>query len=162
MLLKLLTYDTNVTEAEYRRHRTGLLWLWAGLMLAGVLTILFSAFGVPLLVTDPARVDFCMGMYCGIGTALLVIALLQFIRSWQMLRDDKKLRAAYIRDTDERRREISSRAVYAAGMTMVVALYVALLAAGLFWPEVFWFCYAMVMGFVVLILGFHFYYEHKL
>ena len=39
-------------------------------MLAGVLTILFSAFGVPLLVTDPARVDFCMGMYCGIGTAL--------------------------------------------------------------------------------------------
>ena len=39
---------------------------------------------------------------------------------------------------------------------------VALLAAGLFWPEVFWFCYAMVMGFVVLILGFHFYYEHKL
>ena len=62
MLLKLLTYDTNVTEEEYRRHRTGLLWVWAGLMLAGVLTMLFSAFGVPLLVTDPARVDFCMGM----------------------------------------------------------------------------------------------------
>ena len=122
MLLKLLSYDTNVTEAEYRRHRTGLLWVWAGLMLAGVLTMLFAAFGVPLLVTDPARVDFCMGMYTGIGTALLVIAVLQFIRSWQMLRDDKKLRAAYIRDTDERRREISSRAVYAAGMTMVVAL----------------------------------------
>ena len=139
MLLKLLSYDTNVTGAEYRRHRTGLLWVWAGLMLAGVLTMLFAAFGVPLLVTDPARVDFCMGMYTGIGTALLVIAVLQFIRSWQMLRDDKKLRAAYIRDTDERRREISSRAVYAAGMTMVVALYVALLAAGLFWPEVFWF-----------------------
>lgn len=162
MLLKILSFDTAMTETAYRRHRTGLLWVWAGLMLAGVLTMLFAAFGVPLLVADPERVDFCMGMYTGIGLALLVIAVLQFIRCWQMLHDDKKLHAAYIKDTDERRREISSRAVYAAGMTMVAALYVALLIAGLFWPEVFWFCYAMVMSFVVLILGFHFYYEHKL
>ena len=160
------------------RHRGCLRRDWNVLFLIGAFGLIFGGIflsvheatdnvpampaWVPLLVTDLARVDFCMGMYTGIGTALLVIAVLQFIRSWQMLRDDKKLRAAYIRDTDERRREISSRAVYAAGMTMVVALYVALLAAGLFWPEVFWFCYAMVMGFVVLILGFHFYYEHKL
>lgn len=162
MLLKLLTYDTNVTEAGYRRRVENLLKLAGVLAVAGVLTILFSAFGVPLLVADPARVDFCCGMYAGIGTAVLVIGVIVFITNYRLLQNPDKLRAAFIKDTDERTREVSNRTMYAAGLSMLGVLYVALLIAGLFWPQIFWFCYALVFVFAGLILLFKFYFEHKL
>lgn len=162
MLLKFLMYDTSVNEAGYRRRKEDLLKLAVVLALAGVLTILFSAFGVPLLVADPSRVEFCMGMYSGIGTAVLGIGVLVFLTTYRMLQAPEKLHAAFIKDTDERTREISSRTMYAAGLSMLGVLYVALLIAGLFWPEIFWFCYALVFVFAGLILIFKFYFEHKL
>lgn len=162
MLMKILFYSSNLNEADYRRQREFLLKLAVVLALVGVLTILFSAFGVPLLVADPGRVSFCCGMYAGIGTAVLVIGVVVFLTNYRLLQDPQKLRAAFIKDTDERTREISNRTMYAAGLAMLAVLYAALLVAVLFWPQVFWFCYVLVLVFAGLILLFKLYYEKKL
>ncbi|MGN0975552.1 MAG: hypothetical protein ACI4OL_06075 [Gemmiger sp.] len=162
MLMKILFYSSNLNEADYRRQREFLLKLAVVLALVGVLTILFSAFGVPLLVADPDRVSFCCGMYAGLGTAVLVIGVVVFLTNYRLLQDPQKLRAAFIKDTDERTREISNRTMYAAGLAMLAVLYAALLVAVLFWPQVFWFCYVLVLVFAGLILLFKLYYEKKL
>ena len=75
-----------------------------------------------------------LGVYCGVGTGLLVVSVILWIKNKLILGNETKLKESRLNNTDERLKEINNRAFRIATIFLLIALYAAGLIGGLFYP----------------------------
>lgn len=163
MLIKALLNAKNCPSvADFRKREERVLKFSYFLFALGLCTLLFAFLGVPSLLKAGAQPEFFQGVYSGIGIAAIGISVVMFVSTRALLHSETKLKAAFIKATDERSAAIDDAAMQAATAVLLGLLYVVLLVVGLFYPILFCFCLACVVTFVVLKLVFKLYFEKKM
>lgn len=162
MWIKAITCCKTANLEEYRRVVQGRR-RWMRLMCAlGVFTILFSLLAVPRIAPEGNGGDFIQGFYMGVGMGMALGGLFLDLRLAARLKDEAQLKAARLKDGDERLQAIAQKAQVAAGIATVAVLYAAMLVGGLFSFQLMIFCVAVVLVFFVCFMAFYKYYEKKL
>lgn len=128
----LLTETRITNDEEYRKHilaKNKYMW---GVLLLGAVT---AAVAYYLEASGKLNVDdYMIGVYCGIGIGLICAGAAFLIRNRRLLRDAALLKEARLKVTDERNIEISSRALKATAIVMLIAMYLVFFVGGLFYP----------------------------
>ena len=76
--------------------------------------------------------DYSRGMISGVYTGIIVIAVFLMIKYLILLRSESKLKAEYIKNTDERNVEISKETMRTASIINLVGTGLAILVTGFF------------------------------
>ena len=71
-----------------------------------------------------------LGFLLGLGAGLMLGGAVGELRIWRIMADENRLKEFRLKETDEREMEIDSRALQATAKTLLAALYVALIIAG--------------------------------
>lgn len=144
---------------EYRKSLKGrrILFLLATFM--GVAAIAISTMA---MLTDPNANGLAMGFITGNGTAFTAIGLMGIWSTRRTLRDEKRLRASFIGETDERKQEISRRASSLTTLVSLFVLYAALLVSALLDRTVFNTLSVVFYVYIIIFFGCLFYFNKKL
>ena len=155
MFIRLIAAGNGDFKLVLRRRCV----LYGMMAAAGLLTLALSLAGTASGLLEE---DFLSGFYAGIGGGLLAGGLYAFINTRRTLKNPARLRAAEVKETDERNREVSLRALSATAWILLVVLYVVLLVSVFFNRTIFWtvFCLGAVF-FVTMGLAW-LYYNRKL
>ncbi len=155
MLLRLFLAGQGDFKAVLRR-RSRLL------VLCIVLGVTAAAAGFTLEALGAPLPNVALGFYAGTGTGIALFGAVGLIAARRTLRNEKKLRAAEIKETDERRREVVRRAASAATLFLVLLTYVAMLVAIAVDWTVFFTLITVVMVFAGVFFCCLVYYDRKL
>lgn len=155
MLLRLFLAGQGDFKAVLRR-RCRLLALCV------VLGAATAAAGFALDALGAPLPDMALGFYAGTGTGIALFGAAGLLAARRALRSEKKLRAAEIKETDERSREVVRRAASAATLFLVLLTYVAMLVAIAVDRTVFFTLITVVMVFAGVFLCCLAYYGRKL
>ncbi len=121
------------SDEAYRRllcRRSRVFW---GILALGVLT-LAVAVGIGILYGDAGEEHSQVYFYAGVGTGLIVGAIIGLLRVAAILRSPEKLHQKRLECSDERLREIALRALATAGLALLLIAYLVCLIGGLFYP----------------------------
>lgn len=117
---------TNVaTEEGFRKVTKRRLAVSVVLVIAGILILVINEYTRHAGITRVP--EFYQGMFSGMGTGLIAAGIMQVIRFYRLLKDEAKLKAARISETDERLNAINDKALKAALAVMIFAMYVVLI-----------------------------------
>lgn len=120
--------DEDYRKVLRRRQRIFLVMLALGL-------VTFAVAGLAVLLEwDIAVGGHSLSFYSGVGCGLVVGSLMVLVKLSATMKNQEKLREERIKFTDERVREISRRAVAAAGYALLIAVYLVGLIGGMFYP----------------------------
>ena len=104
-----------------------------------------------------------MAFLLGLGAGLTLGSVIGIVRIHRRLTDEEKLKKYRLKETDERELEIDSRALRATAKTLLAALYVALIAAGVFnRQDLEHVCFGLVVLFLFCYTVCRKYYETKI
>lgn len=123
-----------MTNEEYRKVVKRKRWRSAAVFFAGLLNCL----GILLAerLWDLTLNSQISSFYLGIGTGLVLVGIVLWFRYSSMLRDEEKLKESRVELSDERNKKISNSAFRTATITVIIALYITVLAAGIWHPIV--------------------------
>ena len=127
------TFKSNEDYRGYLLHQNRML---IGYIVIGVLTTVimllveFSEEIKKVITVD----DYMLGVYEGVGAALLVVGLIKLIRNLRILRDEEELAERRREFGDERIQEISKTAMKFAAWVMIIGMYMFSLIGGFFYP----------------------------
>lgn len=133
--------------------------LYALAAAAGLITLAAALVLSALGVLDGG---FLSGFYSGLGGGALAAGLYNLMDARRMLRDPARLRAAEVKETDERNREVSLRALSATAWILLVVFYAVLLVSVFFSRVVFWTVFCLGVCFFVTMGLAWLYYNRKL
>jgi hypothetical protein len=105
------------------------------MVILGIIGI--ATFAVALLAEYKWKVsvsEHMLGVYSGAGTGLFAAAVALWIKNKLLLKNEEKLKESRLNNTDERIREISSKAFRTAAAILLIALYAFALIGGIFYP----------------------------
>lgn len=114
------------TDEGFRKLTKRRLVVSIMLVIAGILILVINEYTRHAGVTKVP--EFYQGIFSGMGSGLIGAGIIQIIRFWRLLKDDAKLKAARITETDERLNAINDKALKAAIVVMIIAMYVVLIA----------------------------------
>jgi len=120
------------TNEEYRRVIKTRMRIMVLLAILGAITAAVG-FAAEMWIEVPVS-DLMLGVYTGFGTGLFFAGIILWIKNRLLLGNEQKLKESRLNNTDERIKEISSKAFHAATYFMIVAMYVIALIGGLFDP----------------------------
>ena len=130
-------------------------------ILAGVATeslVLFLNF-----CTDMIFAEYRLGYLLGLGAGLIFGGAVGLVRIRRRMASEEKLKEFRLKETDERELEVDSLAYRATARLLLVALYVLLIAAGMFErEELMYVCFGLVALFLSGYAAFRKYYGTKL
>lgn len=92
--------------------------------------IILAIMGLTLGVTAEHSGSFINGYLCGVGFGFIGAGVATAIKTSLIYKNPDKLKALYIRETDERSIYIGNRAVVAAFYTVVALLFIASVVIG--------------------------------
>ena len=146
---------------EYRailmKRQVGL-WLIILVGLATVGLVLFLNFCTQIPIGE-----YQIGYLLGVGTGLILGGLVAMVQIRRRLADDEKLKEYRLKETDERNLEVDGMALRATAKTLLVALYVILIVAGVFnRQELVHVCLGLVALFLLGYAAFRKYYGTKI
>ena len=146
---------------EYRailmKRQVGL-WLIILVGLATVGLVLFLNFCTQIHIGE-----YQMGYLLGVGAGLILGGLVAMVQIRRRLADEEKLKEYRLKETDEREMEVDSLALRATAKTLLVALYVILIVAGVFnRQELVHVCLGLVALFLLGYVAFRKYYGTKI
>lgn len=133
MLMKMFWKGAK-TDEEFKERLIGRRNMFILLLFVGA-----ASLAVGLTVnTEIAgnRGDFLSGLYCGIGTGVILASLVALYRNWKLRKDSVRLHQERLKEADERNRTLNQKSFYLAGVVSFFAQYVIFLAAGFFSMEV--------------------------
>lgn len=164
MILKMLTAKEITNDETYVKvlqQRRNLLFLAE---IGGVLALVCSYLIAQEYITiaEKAEREFLSGLYAGIGTGLILVGIIFFVKYNQLLKDKAKLHQKRLAETDERNEMIVTKAVNTATMILLVGIYVAILIAGFFSMQVFWTLWAVSIVYFLIMLISKKYYEMQI
>lgn len=114
------------------------------------------------VVSEPTvRGSYVAGFQSGLCLVMAVMSVLTFQKTRRMLRDEEKLRVAFVRESDERMRMIEEKALSAGFRIVTVSLLLAAVAAGWFSLTVMHTLCAALLFISCVRLGLLGYYAHK-
>lgn len=122
------------TDEDYLKVLRRQQRLFIGMMILGIITFAVAALA-EVLSWDISLNSHSLGFYSGVGTGLTLGSAIFLLRLRKAMKDPKALREARIKATDERTLDISRRSLAAAGYALLIAVYLACLIGGLFYPE---------------------------
>lgn len=157
MLFKSM-WEPAGSDEEYREKLKKRKNFIPVLVIAGAASIAVSL----VLLQSGEEKDFLSGLYMGIGSGILAVSVVWFLKIRSTLRDEKKLRIKRLKESDERNIQVTLKAHYTAGVLMIMAGYVTMLVSGFFSMEVFWTVWALVMLYFVLFVAGKVIYEKKM
>lgn len=155
MILRLFSAGHgNYPEVLRRRCRLFILCIVLGLAAA------CTGFVLDFLdVSLPSR---AVGFYAGFGTGIAVCGVAGLTGTRRTMKDPKKLRASEIKETDERGREVTRRAITFTALVLIVLIYVAMMVSIAVNFAVFLTLIATAAVFFTVFLAATAYYNHKL
>ncbi len=156
MLIKLFTVSKKDDYRQVLKRRQTIALAAVALGLVTMVTPPILLFLLPNLS------DHAMGYYSGGGAAIISMGLFAFFSTRRTLRDEKRLRAEQIKETDERTQEVKRRAASLTILLSLLGLYLGLLVAVLMNPTVYLTLLGVFAVFLVLFLGSLAYYGKKL
>ncbi len=144
-------------RAVLKKRQVGLcLCILAGMATEGL--VLFLNFCTPMTFSE-----YRMGYLLGLGVGLIFASIVGLVRIRRRMASEEKLKKFRLKETDERELEVDSLALRAAAKLLLVALYVALIVAGVFESEkLMYVCFGLVAIFLSGYAAFRKYYESKL
>lgn len=154
MLLRLFTAAGD--GEEYRRVLKRRCILFGVLIALGLATIAGAYF------LGNSLPDFVRGFYPGVGTGAGLCGAAGLFGTRRTLRDEKKLRAEQIKETDERGKEVTLRSASTTVLILIAVAYVALMVAVAVDLTVFFTLLGTILLFFAIFLSAHVYYNKKL
>ena len=132
------------------------LFILAGLATEGL--ILFLYFFTRIHIGE-----YQMGYLLGVGAGLMLGGVVGVVRIRRRMADEEKLKEFRLKETDERELEVDSLALRAIAKTLLIALYVILIVAGVFnRQELVHVCFGLVALFLLGYVAFRKYYGTKI
>ena len=132
------------------------LFILAGLATEGL--ILFLYFFTRIHIGE-----YQMGYLLGVGAGLMLGGVIGVVRIRRRMADEEKLKEFRLKETDERELEVDSLALRATAKTLLIALYVILIVAGVFnRQELVHVCFGLVALFLLGYVAFRKYYGTKI
>lgn len=101
-------------------------------MIIGLITALFGLYAEKYMETSIN--EHMLGVYTGFGTGLFIGGAILIINNLLVMKNEEKLKESRLSCTDERNKEIESKAFRAASYVMIVVLYCVAMIGGLFYP----------------------------
>lgn len=145
---------------EYRKVIKFRMNLFLIMMLVGIITFtiaLLAEFRWTLQVNEHM-----LGVYTGVGSGLTFAAIVLWIKNKKLLSNEDKLKESRLSNTDERLREINSKAFRVASFILLVSLYAAGLIGGLFYPILVKVLFGIILIFTVSYVCAYKIYEKKM
>ena len=103
--------------------------------------------------------EYQMGYLLGVGAGLMLGGVIGVVRIRRRMADEEKLKEFRLKETDERELEVDSLALRATAKTLLIALYVILIVAGVFnRQELVHVCFGLVALFLLGYAAFRKYY----
>lgn len=135
------------SDEDYARQLRVRMRLWLALAALGLVTaaVMFTVDLMGWSGSGSRAVHF----YSGVGVGLFGGCLAQAISARRTLRDPEKLHRRRVAAGDERRVEISRRALLMAGVALLVAVYLAGFIGVFFWPEAAMLLLALITVFLL-------------
>ena len=122
---------------EYRaKLKRQIIWMTAGILFSCMVIVICCVSAVQL-GADEHEASFMRGFQGGLFFAWAAIAVYGIVVNVRALRDDKRLRALYIKEHDERLQAIQRESGRAAYCISLFGLLTAAIAAGFFSMTVF-------------------------
>lgn len=145
---------------EYKEELKKRMKGFVGGAVIGIITALLG-FGAHALGIDSAN-ERMAGVIAGVGTGIFAGMMVLWLKTWQILKDEKRIQEERLEQSDERLQEISSRAYRAAATVMLASLYILCLAGGFFYPVLVKILLIIVAVFLLTYLAAYKIYQHKI
>lgn len=148
-------------NAEYRavlkkRQVLYCLYILSGAVMEGLVLYLEFCAGMTFA-------EYRLGFLLGLGAGMILGGTVGVVRIRRRMTDEEKLKKFRLRETDERDLEVDSLALRATAKTVLVALYAALIIAGMLErDELMYFCFGLVVLFLSGYAVFRKYYGTKI
>lgn len=144
-------------RAVLKKRQVGLyLCILAGMATEGL--VLFLNFCTRM--TFP---EYRLGYLLGLGVGLIFASMVGLVRIRRRMASEEKLKEFRLKETDEREIEVDSMAYRATAKLLLMALYVLLIAAGVFErEELMYVCFGLVGLFLFSYAAFRKYYGTKI
>lgn len=143
-------------RVELKRKQKGYILV----IFIGVVTLFITGMGTPNeVVSNEHLVD----VFSGLGVGLIVAGVFLSLKTQLTMKDEEKLKAERLNQTDERLSEISNRSFRCAALIMLVSLYITTLTGAVLIDErltIF-----LGINLAVLLMGYlgsYVYYQRKL
>ncbi|GAA0803427.1 hypothetical protein DWX43_22975 [Clostridium sp. AF19-22AC] len=159
MIVKTLLKGAK-TDEEYRnklksRCKADILLCFAGA--AAIIAALFA-----MMRMETMHAGFVCGLFSGTGAVIIVMGIKEYIKAKKLLRDEKRLRAERLKESDERNSLIMQKTMYLTGYIMLGLCYVTMLISVFFNMMVFWCIWAVTILYCLLLAVIKKYYEKNL
>ncbi len=158
MLIKTLT-PTAANDQEFAKllkKRTGYFFILIALGIITILCSLYFSSGNHAYLSE-----YTQGLYCGIGTGLILGGILLIIKIRITLKDSKKVHTARLKEQDERNLAIAQKAMHSALLILLVLIYLVMLISSFFNLIIFKTLLCTAMAFTLLLAITKFYYQRK-
>ncbi len=156
----LLCGTTARTNEEYKKVVKVRMNRFLGIGIIGTLTLtlaLLAEFYWKLAVKEEM-----LGVYAGMGTGLVAVSVILWIKNRMLLGNEEKLKESRVNNSDERIKEIGNQAFRMAAAVMLGAMYLISLVGGLFYPMLVQVLLAVVSVFALTYLVSYRIYDKKM
>lgn len=148
------------TNEEYRKVVIMRMRIMVGLVIIGIITAAVAIYAE--FYTDAVLGDHILGVYTGVGFGLIMAGIVLFLKHLFLLKNEAKLKESRLNSTDERVKEIESKAFRAAAYVMIVVLYLGALIGGIYIPELIRYLLLVMGAFLLAYVSTYSYYNRKM
>jgi len=120
------------TDEEYRSALKRRNIIYAITAIIGIAAAITSYFVFEKELVEMS--DKALGFFCGAGTGITVCSIALIIKNIILIKNDKKIKAARIANSDERTSAIANKAQSAALTVLALAIGGGCLIGGIFYP----------------------------
>ena len=107
--------------------------------------------------------EYRLGYLLGMGAGLILGAAVGVVRMRRRMANEEKLKEFRLKETDERELEVNSLALRATAKTLLAALYVTMIVAGVFEREdLLYVCFGIIVIFLLVNATYRKYYGSKI
>lgn len=149
---------------EYRRKlkMQNIIFLLGTAVLIAVQIVAYSGIISPAEVPDKRWADFWNGFYAGISMGVTFIFILGFIINLRAMRSEKALKKLFIKENDERKREICEKGKSAGASAYAFCMLAAAIVGGYFNITICITLIAATLGLSLFMIAGKLYYSKKL
>lgn len=151
---------TAKTNEEYRKIIKARMVIVMFVAIAGAATL-----AIVLLARSTWEVSISeqmLGVYAGMGTGLLIGAIVVLIKDAILLRNEERLKNSRLENADERNQEISNKAIKFTLTVMLFVIYGVALIGGLYYPVLVKLMSGMIFLILAAYMGAYQYYKNRM
>lgn len=131
-MMELFCSSKAKNNEEYKKIVQSRMNILLLLFAIGLITLIVSLLAEMVWAVETS--EYMLGVYCGVGTGLMAVSVILWVKNRMLLMNETKLKESRLANTDERLMEISNKAFRMATIFLLAALYACGIIGGLFYP----------------------------